>query len=378
MDVSGILALPAATQATGFVPSTLGLIFMYVYMCSTGLLIAEVNLNLDTGSSATGGILSSAEATIGTLGSRVAGVAYLFIHYALLVAYCAQGGSVLPHPSGLEAFGSVLFPALFGGALFAGSPSVIEKVNSAAVGLVVATFVALVGTVSANANIDQLAAADWAALPNAVPVLFVALVFHNVVPTICAQLNNDANKVRSAIVAGSFVPTAMFCLWNGVILAASDGAGGDPLQALGDNPLVPAFSELAIVTSFVGFVYGLFDFYVDAFDLKKSPEAAEKLDKVGLQRAGIFSAILAPPAAIAAVNPDIFLKALDAAGAYGISVLFGILPATMAWKQRYDPGVQSTGATEALVPGGKFSLGAIVLFASGVIVQQTLEKSGLL
>ena len=47
-----------------------------------------------------------------------------------------------------------------------------------------------------------------------------------------------------------------------------------------------------------------------------------------------FAAILVPPLIFSELNPSIFFKALDTAGTFGISVLFGIVPCAMAWKQR--------------------------------------------
>ena len=374
---AGILALPAATVGTGFLPSSAMLCFMWAYMSATGLLIAEVAMNLkDQGA----GILASAEATIGAGGARVAGAAYLFIHYALLVAYCAQGGAVLsPLAAG---FGPVAFAALFGGALFALPPRTVEAANNAAVAVVVASFLGLLGSAAGAADPARLLAADLGKLPGAIPTMFVALVFHNVVPVIVAQLGADRAKVRTAILGGSALPAAMFLLWNGVVLAATEpgAAGGpafNPVDALGGGEgalglLVPAFTEVAILTSFVGFVYGLLDFYIDAFRIDRDGGAASE---PGPARAALFAGILAPPAAVASVNPDIFLGALDTAGTFGISVLFGILPAAMAFRQRAE---LSTPAEEQLVPGGNAALLGIMGFAGLVIVQQTAEKVGAL
>jgi amino acid permease len=43
---AGVLALPAATLQAGALPSSLVLIAVWMYMCCTGLLIAEVNVNV--------------------------------------------------------------------------------------------------------------------------------------------------------------------------------------------------------------------------------------------------------------------------------------------------------------------------------------------
>ena len=44
---------------------------------------------------------------------------------------------------------------------------------------------------------------------------------------------------------------------------------------------------------------------------------------------------LLPPLVIAEYDPTLFFAALDNAGTFGILVLFGMVPAAMAWQQRY-------------------------------------------
>jgi tyrosine-specific transport protein len=59
------------------------------------------------------------------------------------------------------------------------------------------------------------------------------------------------------------------------------------------------FSEAAIITSFIGFVVGLIDFYGDLM-----PRMSNKRDP------RLYAAILMPPLAIALADPNVFLEAL--------------------------------------------------------------------
>ena len=47
-----------------------------------------------------------------------------------------------------------------------------------------------------------------------------------------------------------------------------------------------------------------------------------------------FVASLLPPTLLALSYPDVFFKALDYAGTYGVLLLFGLVPAAMAWSER--------------------------------------------
>lgn len=65
-------------------------------------------------------------------------------------------------------------------------------------------------------------------------------------------------------------------------------------------PLVEAFSFLAIVTSFIGFVLGLSEFLQDVLPLPASKS-----------RAPAYALTLIPPYFLALTYPDIFFAALD-------------------------------------------------------------------
>jgi tyrosine-specific transport protein len=54
----------------------------------------------------------------------------------------------------------------------------------------------------------------------------------------------------------------------------------------------------------------------------------------GKKSAVPYVASIAPPTLLALSFPDIFFKALDYAGTYGVLLLFGIMPAAMAWSER--------------------------------------------
>ncbi|CAN0310693.1 unnamed protein product, partial [Discosporangium mesarthrocarpum] len=200
---AGILALPAATIKAGFLPSSLALVFMWAYMASTGLLIAEVNVNVICSQGTPGvGLITLAEKALGKGGARFTGAVYVFIHYALLVAYMAQGGEVLRDAlvgllQGSSSFlggvppewvGSVIFCAAAGGLVFLGSEEVVSAVNSFLVGLLLLVFIALLGVGGAGVHVENLAQQDWGAIPAAIPVMYIAMVFHNVIPVITTQL----------------------------------------------------------------------------------------------------------------------------------------------------------------------------------------------
>ncbi|MBV6621404.1 MAG: tyrosine transporter [Rivularia sp. (in: Bacteria)] len=376
---AGILALPAVTLPSGVLPSTALLIGVWLYAVISALLIAEVTLNgMRYNGRASNGLLAMVESTLGGVEAKAAGAAYLFLHYALLIAYVSQGGEILISaveriwdlPALPTWMGSTGFALMFGAILYLGRDKFIERLNSLFVAIVIASFVGLLLLGVTQVHPDSLLSQDWGALPPALSVMLVALFFHNIVPVVATQLEGDAGKVRQSIVVGSAIPLTMFLLWNAVILGSvtptmleniSGSSVFDPLQVLraGDagqwlGILVTVFSEFAIATSFIGFFYGLRDLFKDMNLFSDAPTVSLPL----------ISLILFPPMGFSAINPNIFYTALDYAGTFSVSILGGIIPATIAWKQRD----KYKELNQSLVPGGKVMLVIMIGIAIMAIV----------
>ncbi|KOP27310.1 tyrosine transporter [Hapalosiphon sp. MRB220] len=384
---AGILALPAFTLSSGIIPSTILLIGVWLYALISALLIAEVTLNtMLTQGRPSSSFLIIVQDTLGSVGARIASIAYLFLHYALLIAYVAQGGELL-----IEAIskflgvqhalpswvGTTTFILVFGSIMYLGREKFIEKLNSVFMAIVVASFLGLLFLGVTQINPGQFFFQDWRALPPTVSVMLVALFYHNIIPVIVTQLEGDVCKIRRSIIIGSAIPLIMFIAWNAVILASvnPDMLEGvlsgtkifDPLQVLRNGGagewlgvLVSIFSEFAIATSFIGFVYGLRNFFMNMSNTSI---------RYTSERLSIYGLILFPPMSLGALNPNIFFNALDYAGTFSISLLGGIIPAVMAWKQREQQNNPSK-MNLIFVPGGKSTLVIMVAVAFAVIMRQ--------
>ena len=381
---AGILALPAVTLPAGVIPSTVLLMAVWLYALMAAFLMVEVNVQTICSLGRPGlGLLAMANCTLGSLGARVAGGAYLFLHYTLLVAYMAQGGEILasilepwlalalPWPSWV---GPLIFAAVFGSLLYFGSDRLIARLNSLFVAVVIAAFMGLLVLSTTHLEPSRVLIQDWHAISPAVSVMLVTLCYHTVVPLITTQLEGDVPKIRRSILVGSAIPLTMFLLWNAVILcsmtpelsanAAVDAPVFDPLAVLrqgsagaGLSVMVSVFSEFAIATSFIGFTYGLLDFFKDLWHVSLADDR---------HRLSLYALVLVPAILLATLNPDIFFAALDYAGTFSISLLVGIIPAMMAWKLRVQLGHPPL-IPWALVPGGPFTLITMIGIATTVL-----------
>eukprot|EP00435_Cladocopium_sp_Y103_P024509 s748_g6.t1 len=343
---AGILALPAVTQPAGFIPSTVALTGAWMYMATTGLFIAEVACKTmaTTGKPATS-LKSMAAGSVGPTGAWLTSAAFVFLHMALLIAYCSRGGELLTSLLPLGSLGvppPLAFAGLFGGFIFVTKGTdALDQGNNIFATIVVASFFALVALVIPAGDLGQLfSASNWSQATDTIPTLLLSLVYHNVVPTVCAQLEGDRNKITKAVVVGSLIPFLMFVIWNGAVLAALPGAttgSADPLEVLrsSGSPLVAggilAFSLSAIVTSFVGFVVALTDFFADFLGGEDTSSMGPGFSLAKLRD---FALTLVPPVLVAVWDPSLFFQAIDQAGAFGVSTLFGLLPALMVLSQR--------------------------------------------
>merc|ERR1719311_584402 len=377
---AGILALPAATAGAGFTASTGVLCGSWVFMAAAGLLVAEAAAACArrTGE-ADVGFLATVRELLGDDVSRVTGATYAFLHYALLVAYAAQGGGLLAGAVGAPAAGGALvFGAGVGGGVAFGPPKLVDKANDAFCAVVAASFVTLLVVGAGAFDADRLlsVAPDAKAAFEAVPISILSLVYHNVIPTVSRRLGFDRARIARAVLLGSAFPLVMFIAWNALIQGVVDvsSAGADPVAALiaaesGEegavlSVAVQIFSFSAVVTSFVGFYYGMRGYVKDVL-VESSASSLAGDERI------LAAAVLVPPSVLAATDPGLFLPALDAAGTFGITLLFGIVPAACAWQLRREDE-----SSEIFVPGGDAVLAAMVALSAFVIGEGALDALG--
>ena len=66
--------------------------------------------------------------------------------------------------------------------------------------------------------------------------------------------------------------------------------------------------------------------------------------------------------------------ALSVAGSFGSPVLYGVIPALMAWRQRQDQPLRQTQQTQYLVPSATLPLLAVL--STGFVGQEMVSRMG--
>lgn len=336
---AGMLGIPLVTAEAGFLPAVCTTVMVWLFMMLTGMLYVEVALSLPSGAN----IFSMAGHYLGSKGRAAAGGMFLFLYYCLLIAYIAGGapllGFLVKQGLGIDLNPKlclVLFGLLFGSIIWLGSKA-IDRVSLILFTAMVIAYAALVVTGSSEVMILRLFEAKWSKVCFALPVLFSAFGFHNVVPSLCTYLKQDRKSLRISIVCGTGIALMIFIIWQWLILGSlSQGTiqavldAGQPVTAAlqeltGKNSLFAigqSFAFFALVTSFLGVAFSVVDFLNDSLKFQ------------GKNRSVLVMLTFIPPALCALFDPTIFETALGIAGGFGEAFLNGLLPIGLAWKLR--------------------------------------------
>jgi len=344
---AGILALPVKTGLTGFVPSLLGILALWLLMTCTALVIASQKiLQRD----ATADMPTVFGENLGPVGMWVAVGANFIIFYGLMVAYISGAGSVIvnlldndmPMWAGMLLF---FFPASL---LAVFGIQVVAKGNSLLMVVMWAAFIGMLAICLGHVDEKELETMHWNILPATLPVILTACNFHFVIPSLCRGMNHDQAGIRKAIIIGTTIAMLMNVSWvlavTGVLpLADANGQAtpGTLLYTFQNNLpatiplatilnskffaiLAPIFALVAICTSYLTCCTALVGFCGDL---------AGRMG-MGGRNWLIWTMSFAPPLAVALIEPNIFLQALDVVGGLGIGLLFGVLPGFLLFRQQ--------------------------------------------
>lgn len=373
---AGMLGLPVLSALAGFVPSLAMLILGWLFMLCTGLLVLEVNLWFTQEVS----IVSMASRTLGVTGKAVAWIGFLFLFYAIMVAYISGSGELLTNfiftVTGFElplTLGSLVLTLFFSIFLYLGTRSV-DLFNRVMMAGLVISYLLLVFLGLPYIDLSRLNHQDWSSAFLVLPTMIISFGYHNLIPSLKTYFAGDVKRLRLAIIIGSAIPFLIYVVWQILILGLIplEGEGGfrqgvdkgdlatQLLKGAVGNPLVVAlahyFAFFSIVTSFLGVGLSFIDFLADGWHIKKT----------ALGKLWLCLAVVVPPFLFAVFYPKIFLVALSYAGAFGVVVLFGMLPAAMVWSGRYYLKLE----TKPQLPGGKIALLLVFVYAIAVILLQ--------
>ncbi len=366
---AGMLGIPLETAKAGFFPSIVMTILVWFFMLCTGLLFMEVSLWMPEGTN----VLSMANRFLGQTGRNLAGGLFVFLYYCLMVAYFAAGAPLLDGffsgGLGMEMQGWIsylIFGVIFWLIVGFGAKWV-DKTNIILTVAMVISYLALIGTGSSEIQPRYLYAAHWPSMFYAIPILFSAFGYHNMIPSLSTHLDRNKKALRISIISGTGIALGVYLVWQWIFIGSipqemileAQNLGLPATQALQSVTGKPwiyligkYFAFFAIVTSLLGVAFSMVDFLADGL----------KISTKGSKQMFLSFLTFSPPFIFAGINPIFFDKALGIAGGFGEAVLNGLFPVGLVWMGRYALNLK----TESAILGKKWVL--ILLFAISVCV----------
>jgi len=336
---AGILALPINTGLSGLIPSLLSMIVIGTAMFFSAVVLSHQAIK-ERG--ATFNYPSLYHKYLGVTGKWIAIAANMLILYGLLTAYLAGAASIISNILDIKipGFFIVIAFCVIMTTINVAGLGIVRKYNFFLMLLLGVSFIVIVLLCFKYIDTSRFAYKDWKFAITAVPIIVTAFHFHNIIPNVCKALDWDFKMVCKTMFIGMFLSFVMCAVWVWVSLGNLPLTGGNTslLHAFQENlpatvPLAAklhspffiisslVFSLLAIMTSYLANGTGLMSFTEDLLhnhlNLKKN-------------RMLLISVTFLPPLIIAMTYPNIFLKAINIVGGFGIIVLFGILPSIIA------------------------------------------------
>jgi tyrosine-specific transport protein len=206
----------------------------------------------------------------------------------------------------------------------------------------------------ASSSIDAAASGLWGSLGQAAPVIFMSMVYQNIVPSVVKMLDYNMNRVTSALSLGSFLPLCLYLVW----CVVGSGASSSLTDTAG--PLLALFTASTLVGSALGTGMSLVE---EVQALHSSGSAVEVVESEENDGSTVESCPSSPPphwgsVAISfglplvtalALGEDRVVEALEWAGSFGSPLLYGVLPAAMAFRQRQQRNAPRNQGHEASV-----------------------------
>ncbi|HHR5900514.1 TPA: tryptophan permease [Providencia alcalifaciens] len=384
---AGMFSIPMVTSGVWFSGSVVLLIYTFICMLLSGLMILEANMNYPAGAS----FHTMVKDLLGSSWNTINSLSITFVLYILTYAYISAGSSIITE--NVSKYAQV--PQAISGLVFALviaffvwlSTRAVDRLSTILIGGMVITFVMSIGgmvtTASPMVLFDQYDNNNSEYLPYALaalPYLLTSFGYHGNVPGLVKYYNKDSRSVMLSLVYGAGITVTIYILWQYAIQGNIPRSSFIEIRENGNNigallnqmnisaqssfisQFLTLFSYMALASSFLGVSLGLFDFIADFFKFNDSHQ-------------GRFKSVIItflPPTILGLVFPDGFIYAIGFAG-LAATIWAVIIPALMARasRKRFPNNSYRT-------PGGSFVIGFVILFGLINATAHILSLLGLL
>ncbi len=383
---AGMFSIPMVTSGVWFSGSVALLIYTFICMLLSGLMILEANMNYPAGAS----FHTMVKDLLGSNWNAINSLSITFVLYILTYAYISAGSSIIT--GNLSEY--VQIPQAVAGLVFALivaffvwiSTRAVDRLSTILIGGMVITFIMSIGGMVTTASPSILfnkIEGEAQYLPYALaalPYLLTSFGYHGNVPGLVKYYNKDSRSVVLSLIYGAVITVTIYILWQYAIQGNIPRSAfieirenGNNIDALlkqmnisTQNSLVSQFlnlfSYMALASSFLGVSLGLFDFIADFFKFNDN--------KPGRLKSVLITFL--PPTVLALIFPNGFIYAIGFAG-LAATIWAVIVPALMAKESRKRFPNNSYKA-----PGGTFIIIFVILFGVINAVAHILSLIGVL
>jgi tyrosine-specific transport protein len=194
-----------------------------------------------------------------------------------------------------------------------------------------------------------------------------------IVPSLASYAKYDGEVLKKGILLGTSLSFLIYATWNILILgslpqdkidlfSSAVATGHIPpslfrgTNSFWFNQVLSGFTFLAIITSYIGISWGLFDLLADTFKISK---------KRSRSRIFLVLAVVLPTLWVATSSFKGFIGLIESTGAYGDTILSCMIPALMlfigVYKNKRSPQTPFLAHKALLGTLFSISLGIIIL-----------------
>lgn len=261
-----------------------------------------------------------------------------------------------------------LFGIIFGSIIALGAKW-IDRTNIILFCGLILSYLVTVGIGFSDVSVENLTQKKNASPLFALPILFTAFGYHNVIPSMVTYFGKDKRALKLSLIIGSGAVFVICCVWQWFFMGIVPIAYMDRVSTEGELVTTAlkiftgqkvihytgqAFAFFALATSLIGVSFSMVDFFADGL----------KVSRKGFKRIVLTCLVFLPPFIFVMIYPAIFDKALSIAGGLGEAILNGLVPISFVWIGRYKLGL------DRKFDINKFTL---VLLASLIVMVMVIE-----
>ncbi len=341
---AGVLALPILIAKTGFLIGSIIMLFAWLLMTITAIILCELVISCPDGTSFAG----MGKQLLNSFWQFVIWFSFLVLLYTIIIAYISAASSTFSVTFNINPkLASVLFVTILGLFVVLGI-SYVDWLNRILlfIKLISLLFVCIILMPHIKLNYIETRVLNYPAVLMSIPILVTAFTSHLVIPTLRTYLNSNLKVLLRVVIIGSIIPLLLYFIWivgvigviphNGTYSFTSlfnikqDPNIGDILlllkHYLHSSVLylpISIFSNISVSTSFLGVSLSLFYFIIDGF----------KLNNINKYLKNILVTILTfiMPLVVVYYLPNIFIHALSYVGLCCL-ILLVLVPILMVFK----------------------------------------------